>query len=111
MTRTFMIEGIPERYLNQDGFLNEMPKNVFDGVSLEGINLPPATRQPDGTMSQTSLEIRFKESLNIQKLPKIAMKLKKFLKRKQIPPRVVNQVTLQVRHDGEPPALPPSELD
>jgi len=37
--------------------------------------------------------------------------LKKFLKRNQIPPHVVNRVTLQVRHDGEPPASPPSELD
>merc|ERR1719285_1038935 len=56
-------------------------------------------------MSQTSLEIRFKEPLNIQKLPKIAMKLKKFLKRKQIPPRTVNQVTLQVRHEESGPPL------
>jgi len=61
--------------------------------------VPPAMLQPDGSISQTSLEIRFKIAVNIQKLPKIAMKLKNFLKRKQIPPRIVNQVTLQVRHE------------
>merc|ERR1719193_2312975 len=105
MTRTFMIEGIPERYLNQDSFLQDMPERVFDGVPLKGISVPPASMQPDGTMSQTSLEIRFKEPLNIQRLPKIAMKLKKFLKRKQIPPRIVNQVTLQVRHEETGPPL------
>merc|ERR1719285_97514 len=105
MTRTFMIEGIPERYLNQDSFLQDMPDKVFDGVPLKGISVPAASMQPDGSMSQTSLEIRFKEPLNIQKLPKIAMKLKKFLKRKQIPPRTVNQVTLQVRHEESGPPL------
>merc|ERR1719397_1151711 len=105
MTRTFMIEGIPERYLSQDSFLQDMPERVFDGVPLKGISVPPASMQPDGTMSQTSLEIRFKEPLNIQRLPKIAMKLKKFLKRKQIPPRIVNQVTLQVRHEESGPPL------
>jgi len=105
MTRTFMIEGIPERYLNQESFLQDMPEKVFDGVPLKGISVPPASMQPDGTMSQTSLEIRFKEPLNIQRLPKIAMKLKKFLKRKQIPPRIVNQVTLQVRHEETGPPL------
>merc|ERR1719285_196341 len=99
MTRTFMIEGIPERYLNQESFLQDMPEKVFDGVPLAKISVPPAILQPDGSVSQTSLEIRFKTALNIQKLPKIAMKLKKFLKRKQIPPRIVNQVTLQVRHE------------
>jgi len=109
MTRTFMIEGIPERYLNQDGFLEDMPAKVFDGVPLDGISVPPATKQPNGQMSQTSLEIKFKTALNIQKLPKIAMKLKKFLKRKQIPPRIVNQVTLQVRHEENGPPI--SELE
>jgi len=102
MTRTFMIEGIPENFLKKDSFLNDMPDKVFDGVPLENISVPPATKQADGTMSQTSLEIRFKVPQNIQKLPKIAMKLKKFLKRNQIPPMIVNRVTLQVRHDGEP---------
>jgi len=58
---------------------------------------------------KTSLEIRFKEHLNIQKLPKIAMKLKRFLKRKEIPPHIVNQVTLQVRHEEQVPAM--SELE
>merc|ERR1719195_650156 len=72
MTRTFMIEGIPERYLNQESFLQDMPEKVFDGVPLKGISVPPASMQPDGVMSQTSLEIRFKEPLNIQRLPKIA---------------------------------------
>jgi len=110
MTRTFMIEGIPEKYLNEDKFLQDMPEKVFEGVPLEGISVPPASKQADGSISQTSLEIRFKVPQNIQKLPKIAMKLKKFLKRNQIPPQIVNRVTLQVRHDGEPPA-PPSELD
>jgi len=110
MTRTFMIEGIPEKYLNEDKFLQDMPDKVFEGVPLEGISVPPASRQADGSISQTSLEIRFKIPQNIQKLPKIAMKLKKFLKRNQIPAQIVNRVTLQVRHDGEPPA-PPSELD
>jgi len=109
MTRTFMIEGIPERYLNQDSFLEDMPSKVFDEVPLDGISVPPATKQPDGSMSQTSLEIRFKTALNIQKLPKIAMKLKKFLKRKNIPPRIVNQVTLQVRHEENGPPI--SELE
>jgi len=61
-------------------------------------------------MTQSSgLEIRFKQPLNIQKLPMIAMKLKKFLKRHEIPPRVVNQVTLQVRHEESAPPI--SELE
>jgi len=110
MTRTFMIEGIPEGYLQKDSFLQDMPEKVFEGVPLEGISVPPAAKQADGTMSQNSLEIRFKVPQNIQKLPKIAMKLKKFLKRSQIPPHIVNRVTLQVRHDGEPTTGPPSEL-
>jgi len=110
MTRTFMIEGIPENYLKKDSFLQDMPEKVFEGVPLEGISVPPATTQADGTLSQTSLEIRFKVPQNIQKLPKIAMKLKKFLKRNQIPPTIVNRVTLQVRHDGETPGGPQSEL-
>jgi len=109
MTRTFMIEGIPESYLNEDSFLQDMPEKVFEGVPLEGISVPPAAKQPDGTMSQTSLEIRFKVPQNIQRLPKIAMKLKKFLKRKQIPPHIVNSVTLQVQH--EEPKAPVSELE
>merc|ERR1719285_877751 len=105
MTRTFMIEGIPEVYLNKESFLRDMPEKVFEGVPLEDISVPPPTQQADGSMSQTSLEIRFKVPQNIQKLPKIAMKLKKFLKRKQIPPKIVNRVTLQVRHETpEPPA-------
>merc|ERR1719193_1793801 len=110
MTRTFMIEGIPETYLQKDSFLQDMPEKVFEGVPLEGISVPPAVKQADGTLSQNSLEIRFKVPQNIQKLPKIAMKLKKFLKRSQIPPHIVNRVTLQVRHDGEPTAGPQSEL-
>jgi hypothetical protein len=110
MTRTFMIEGIPENYLKKDSFLQDMPEKVFESVPLEGISVPPATQQADGTLSQTSLEIRFKVPQNIQKLPKIAMKLKKFLKKNQIPPNIVNRVTLQVRHDGEAPAGPQSEL-
>jgi len=111
MTRTFMIEGIPEKYLNEDKFLQDMPEKVFEGVPLEGISVPPASKQADGTISQTSLEIRFKVPQNIQKLPNIAMKLKKFLKRNQIPPQIVNRVTLQVRHDEQPPTGPASELD
>jgi len=111
MTRTFMIEGIPEKYLNEDKFLQDMPEKVFDGVPLEGISVPPAAKNFDGSLSRTSLEIRFKVPQNIQKLPKIAMKLKKFLKRNQIPPQIVNRVTLQVRHDGEPSVGPSSELD
>jgi hypothetical protein len=103
MTKTFMIEGIPEKYLNKDSFLRDMPEKVFEGVPLEGISVPPPTQQADGSMSQTSLEIQFKVAQNIQKLPKIAMKLKKFLKRKQIPPNVVNRVTLQVRHETPEP--------
>jgi len=110
MTKTFMIEGIPEKYLNEDKFLQDMPERVFEGVPLEGISVPPGSKQADGSISQTSLEIRFKVPQNIQKLPKIAMKLKKFLKRNQIPPQIVNRVTLQVRHDGEPSA-PAGELD
>jgi len=110
MTRTFMIEGIPETYLQKESFLEDMPEKVFEGVPLEGISVPPAVKQADGTLSQNSLEIRFKVPQNIQKLPKIAMKLKKFLKRSQIPPHIVNRVTLQVRHDGEPTAGPQSEL-
>jgi len=106
MTRTFMIEGIPEVYLNKESFLRDMPEKVFDGVPLEDISVPPPTQQPDGSMSQTSLEIRFKVPQNIQKLPKIAMKLKKFLKRKQIPPKIVNRVTLQVRHETPEPPTP-----
>merc|ERR1719285_1609297 len=110
MTRTFMIEGIPENYLNQDSFLQDMPEKVFDGVPLDCISVPPATKWPDGTMTKsTGLEIRFKQPLNIQKLPMIAMKLKKFLKRHEIPPRIVNQVTLQVRHEESAP--PRSELE
>merc|ERR1719317_186505 len=103
MTRTFMIEGIPESYLNKESFIRDMPEKVFDGVPLEDISVPPPTKQADGSMSQTSLEIRFKVPQNIQKLPKIAMKLKKFLKRKQIPPKIVNRVTLQVRHETPEP--------
>jgi len=102
-TRTFVIEGIPEIYLNRDGFLEDMPEKVFDGVPLEKITVPPAKRQPDGSMSQTSLEIRFKEALDMQQLPKIALKLKKFLKWKWVPPRTVNEVTLQVRHEERAP--------
>jgi len=109
MTKTFMIEGIPQKYLNDDSFLQGMPEKVFEGVPLEGISVPPATKQPDGTMSQTTLDIRFKVPQNIQKLPKIAMKLKKFLKRKNIPPQIVNRVTLQVRH--EEAEAPVSELE
>jgi len=110
MTRTFMIEGIPAKYLNQTSFLNDMPEKVFDGVPLDRISIPPAKKWPDGTMTQgTGLEIRFKQPLNIQKLPMIAMKLKKFLKRHEIPPRVVNQVTLQVRHEESAPPI--SELE
>jgi len=109
MTRTFMIEGIPESYLNKESFIRDMPEKVFEGVPLEDISVPPPTKQADGSMSQTSLEIRFKVPQNIQKLPKIAMKLKKFLKRKQIPPKIVNRVTLQVRH--ETPEPQPSGLD
>jgi len=103
MTRTFMIEGIPEKYLNKDSFLRDMPEKVFEGVPLEGISVPPPSQQADGSMSQTSLEIQFKVPQNITKLPKIAMKLKKFLKRKQIPPQIVNRVTLQVRHETPEP--------
>merc|ERR1719187_1039990 len=103
MTKTFMIEGIPEKYLNEDKFLQDMPERVFDGVPLEGISVPSGSKQADGSISQTSLEIRFKVPQNIQKLPKIAMKLKKFLKRNQIPPQIVNRVTLQVRHDTPEP--------
>merc|ERR1719193_1420995 len=110
MTKTFMIEGIPEKYLNEDKFLQDMPERVFVGVPLEGISVPPGSKQADGSISQTSLEIRFKVPQNIQKLPKIALKLKKFLKRYQIPPQIVNRVTLQVRHDREPSA-PAGELD
>jgi len=106
MTRTFMIEGIPEVYLNKESFLRDMPEKVFEGVPLEDISVPPPTQQADGSMSQTSLEIRFKVPQNIQKLPKIAMKLKKFLKRKQIPPKIVNRVTLQVRHETPEPPTP-----
>jgi len=106
MTRTFMIEGIPESYLTKQSFLRDMPEKVFEGVPLEDISVPPPTKQADGSMSQTSLEIRFKVPQNIQKLPKIAMKLKKFLKRKQIPPKIVNRVTLQVRHETPEPPTP-----
>merc|ERR1712060_404909 len=106
MTRTFMIEGIPEVYLNKESFLRDMPEKVFEGVPLEDISVPPPAQQADGSMSQTSLEIRFKVPQNIQKLPKIAMKLKKFLKRKQIPPKIVNRVTLQVRHETPEPPTP-----
>merc|ERR1719397_286302 len=43
MSKTFIIiEGIPEKYLNQD-FLQEMPEKVFNGVPLDGISIPPAT--------------------------------------------------------------------
>merc|ERR1719285_571478 len=106
MTRTFMIEGIPEVYLNKESFLRDMPEKVFEGVPLEDISVPPPTQQAGGSMSQTSLEIRFKVPQNIQKLPKIAMKLKKFLKRKQIPPHIVNRVSLQVRHETPEPPNP-----
>merc|ERR1719192_2127070 len=107
-----MIEGIPQKYIVQDSFLQDMPERVFDGVPLEGISVPPAVPNADGTVGQkNSLEIRFKYPLNIQKLPKIAMKLKKFLKRKQIPPNIVNGVTLQVRHEeAEPQQDEASEL-
>jgi len=111
MTRTFMIEGIPESYLNKPSFLRDMPEKVFEGVPLEDISVPPPAQQADGSMSQTSLEIRFKVPQNIQKLPKIAMKLKKFLKRKQIPPNVVNRVTLQVRHETPEPPTPGLEAN
>jgi len=113
MTRTFMIEGIPQNYILQESFLKDMPDRVFDGVPLEGISVPPAVQNPDGTTGQkNSLEIRFKYPLNIQKLPKIAMKLKKFLKRKQIPPNIVNGVTLQVRHEeAEPQSAAPANDD
>merc|ERR550517_157615 len=88
-----------------------MPERVFEGVPLEKISVPAATKQADGSIAQTSLEIRFKVPQKIQKLPKIAMKLKKFLKRNQIPPHIVNRVTLQVRHDGEPPPAPGLEAN
>jgi len=101
LTKVFMIEGIPEEYLNQQSFLTDMQVKVFEEVPLEGISIPP--KQADGTLAKNSLEIRFKVPLNIQRLPKIAMKLKKFLKRKNIPPLVVNGVTLQVRHEEPEP--------
>merc|ERR1719285_352805 len=106
-----MIEGIPENWLSEDTFLQDMQEKVFEGVPLDGIFVPAASKQTDGCVSQASLEIRFQVPQNIQKLPKIAMKLKKFLKRSQIPAHIVNGVTLEVQHDGEPPASPPSELD
>merc|ERR1719419_1292801 len=104
MTKTFMIKGVPEKYLIQDGFLQDMPENIFEGVPLEDITVPSSTRQPDGSISQTCVEIKFKEYFNIQRLPKIAMKLKRFLKRREIPPHIVNQVTLQVQHEEHGPA-------
>jgi len=108
MTRTFLIEGIPEIYLNKNGFLEDMPKGVFERLPLENINIPPARRQPDGSISQTTIEIRFKEALDMQQLPKIAMKLKQYLKWKQVPPRTMNEVTLQVSHEEK--ALPQEDL-
>merc|ERR1719193_103520 len=45
MTRTFMIEGIPENFLKKESFLKDMPDKVFDGVPLENISVPPATKQ------------------------------------------------------------------
>merc|ERR1719193_826781 len=44
MTRTFMIEGIPEVYLNKESFLRDMPEKVFEGVPLEDISVPPPTQ-------------------------------------------------------------------
>merc|ERR1712079_998984 len=41
----------------------------------------------------------FERPINITHLPKVAMSLKKFLKKQGIPPKVVNGVTLQIRHD------------
>jgi len=102
MTRSFMIEGIPERYLIQENFLDDMPDVVFEGLPLAGICLPQPTKLADGSV-RTIIEIRFQFPLNIQKLPMIAMKLKRFLKRKQIPPSVVNRVTLQLKREEDKP--------
>jgi len=98
ITKTFIIKGIPERYLIQDRFLQDMPEKVFEEGLLESITVPPVKRLADGSMPQTSVEIKFREYFNIQKLPKIAMKLKRFLKRREIPPHIVSRVTVQVIH-------------
>jgi len=100
-TNLFLIEGIPEKFIIEKNFLQEMEEKVFEGVPLVGITILPTEQQSNMSMHQPSLEIRFKVPQNIQRLPKIAMKLKRFLKNKKIPPHLLNKVTLQVSHEEQ----------
>jgi len=99
MTRLFIIEGIPVKYLLEDIFIQNISQKVFEGIPVDEIILPPDLNQMDKSVTRTKLEIHTKKPQNIRKLLKIAIKLKKFLKRKEIPAHIVNQVTLQVNHE------------
>lgn len=98
-TNTILVKGIPEIWVKKERFLREL-QDVFGGVALFDISVTPGVAQTKNATSQNSLQIHFREPLNIQKLPMIALRLKSLLKREQIPPKIVNQVTIQVWNEN-----------
>jgi len=89
-----ILEGLPSDKLDSDSFLEAMEATVFKNFVLSAM-----------APTESNLEVMFAQPINIQHLPKVAMRLKKFLKKQQIPPEVVNGVTLQIRHE-EPDVQP-----
>lgn len=100
ITRTILIEGIPEFWLKKESFLKDMPHKVFDGITLEDISVPPRESK-SGKSLNNCVEVRFKDPFNLQRLPMVALKLKKFLKNENIPPQTVDGITIQVWHEQD----------
>jgi len=97
--RTILIEGIPTDWLVKFGFLSDMREKVFEGVALNDISLTPAT-VGEKANSQKNVQICFQTPLNLQKLPMIALRLKKFLKNGELPPLIVDGITIHIRNDN-----------
>jgi len=94
--RTILIEGIPEFWLEKASFLRNLSDKVFEGVAVHDVSVTLSAVQSKSAKSQKNVEIHLKAPLNKQKLPSIALRLKRFLKGWQIPPHVVTGVTIQV---------------
>jgi len=94
--RTILIEGIPEFWLEKASFLRNLNDKVFEGVAVHDVSVTLSAVQSKNAKSQKNVEIHLQAPLNKQKLPMIALRLKRFLKGWQIPPQVVTGVTIQV---------------
>jgi len=91
-----LIEGIPNRWLKKASFLRNLPEKVFEGVAVRDVSVTLSAAQSKHGKRQKSVKIHLEAPLNKQKLPMIALRLKRFLKGWQIPPEIVTGVTIQV---------------